>query len=67
MRWVASEDSAALERFRRTIPHDVAEDHDGALVAFFSSDWRRNRAAEDFPELRFLEVREQHSLMTKAG
>ena len=40
---------------------------DGALVAFFSSDWRRNRAAEDFPELRFLEVREQHSLMTKAG
>ncbi|AWV22135.1 Bacterial Peptide Chain Release Factor 3 (RF-3) [Roseomonas mucosa] len=67
MRWVASEDAAALERFRRAIPHDVAEDHDGALVAFFSSDWRRNRAAEDFPELRFLEVREQHSLMTKAG
>ena len=62
MRWVAGEDRAAVERFRRSVPHDIAEDHDQALVAFFSSDWRRNRAAEEFPELRFLELREQHGL-----
>ncbi len=62
MRWVVSDDREALARFRAGAPHDTAEDHDGALVAFFSSDWRRNRAAEDNPALRFLELREQHAL-----
>ena len=62
MRWVVSDDREALARFRASAPHDTAEDHDGALVAFFSSDWRRNRASEDHPSLRFLELREQHAL-----
>ena len=34
----------------------------GALVAFFTSDWRRNRAEEEWPTLRFHAVREQHGL-----
>jgi peptide chain release factor 3 len=62
MRWVASEDRVAMERFRQSAPHDTAEDHDGALVAFFTSDWRRNRAEEEWPALRFMELREQHGI-----
>ena len=31
-------------------------------VAFFTSDWRRRRAEEEFPMIRFLPVREQHGL-----
>ena len=66
-RWVApAEDGAAgraaLERFAATNRRDAGEDHDGALVAFFTSDWRRNRAEEEWPTLRFHAVREQHGL-----
>ncbi|MBP0493200.1 peptide chain release factor 3 [Roseomonas indoligenes] len=61
MRWVASDDKAAMEKFRQSAPHDTAEDHDGALVAFFTSDWRRNRAEEEWPMLKFLKLREQHA------
>jgi peptide chain release factor 3 len=31
-------------------------------VAFFGSDWRRKRAEEEWPMLRFHAVREQHGL-----
>jgi len=51
-----------LERFAEANRRDVAEDHDGALVAFFSSDWRRRRAEEEWPMLRFHAVREQHGV-----
>jgi peptide chain release factor 3 len=30
-------------------------------VAFFTSDWRRNRAEEEWPTLKFLKLREQHA------
>ena len=53
---------AALERFAAANRRDAGEDHDGALVAFFTSDWRRNRAEEEWPTLRFHAVREQHGL-----
>ncbi len=67
-RWVAPADPgsvegrAALERFAAANRRDAGEDHDGALVAFFTSDWRRNRAEEEWPMLRFHAVREQHGL-----
>ena len=67
-RWVApadpasAEGRAALERFAAANRRDAGEDHDGALVAFFTSDWRRNRAEEEWPMLRFHAVREQHGL-----
>ncbi|WP_149541298.1 peptide chain release factor 3 [Siccirubricoccus phaeus] len=63
MRWVAGEDKAALERFAQQNRRDAGEDHDGALVAFFGSDWRRKRAEEEWPMLRFHAVREQHGLV----
>jgi peptide chain release factor 3 len=62
MRWMASEDRGAIERFAAASRMDMAEDHDGEQVAFFGSDWRRKRAEEEWPMIRFLPVREQHGL-----
>jgi peptide chain release factor 3 len=63
MRWVAGEDREALERFIAQNRRDAAEDHDGEKVAFFTSEWRRARAEEEWPMLRFHKVREQHGLV----
>ncbi|GGG45174.1 peptide chain release factor 3 [Caldovatus sediminis] len=62
VRWLSAGDRAALDRFAAANRRDVAEDHDGALVALFASDWRRRRAEEEWPMLRFHAVREQHGL-----
>ncbi len=62
LRWIEAEDRAALERFTRMHRADMAEDHDGAPVVFFTSDWRRRRAEEEHPALRFHAVREQHGV-----
>jgi len=62
VRWMASDEAGALDRFAEANRRDVAEDHDGALVAFFSSDWRRRRAEEEWPMIRFHAVREQHGV-----
>lgn len=61
LRWLTGP-VAEVERFLETHRGDVALDHDGENVVFFTSDWRRERAAEDFPELRFHALREQHGL-----
>ncbi len=63
MRWVTGEDKDAIERFRVANRRDAAEDHDGELVAFFTSEWRRQKAEEDFPTLKFHAVREQHGVV----
>ena len=57
VRWMASDEAGALDRFAEANRRDVAEDHDGALVAFFSSDWRRRRAEEEWPMIRFQDRR----------
>jgi len=61
-RWMASDDRGAIERFAAANRMDMAEDHDAEQVAFFTSDWRRKRAEEEWPMIRFLPVREQHGL-----
>jgi peptide chain release factor 3 len=61
MRWVTGE-PVAKDRFAQDNRRDAAEDHDGALVACFASDWRRKRAEEEWPALRFHAVREQHGV-----
>ena len=66
VRWVVAEDPAELTRFAEANRRDVAEDHDGALVAFFGSDWRRRRAEEEWPTLKFHAVREQHGVVQAA-
>ncbi|MGV2442319.1 peptide chain release factor 3, partial [Bacillus atrophaeus ATCC 9372] len=70
MRWVAlkeGEDRAVLERFLRTAPSQMAEDHDNEPVAFFTSDWGRRRPEEEWPQLRSLSLREQHGVEENAG
>ncbi|WP_456316371.1 peptide chain release factor 3 [Teichococcus vastitatis] len=71
MRWVAPkeegpQDRAALDRFLRSAPSQMAEDHDNEPVAFFTSDWGRRRAEEEWPALRFLSLREQHGVGEQA-
>ncbi len=66
VRWISGEDKDEIERFRRTHRSDSAEDHDDAPVALFSSDWRRRRAEEEWPKLRFHAVREQHGVKQNA-
>ncbi|OYW07551.1 MAG: hypothetical protein B7Z53_06040 [Rhodospirillales bacterium 12-71-4] len=65
MRWISSPkgDRAAVERWATTNRGDTATDHDGEYVALFGSDWRRKRAEEEFPDLRFDAVREQSGLV----
>ena len=67
VRWVASDEAGAVERFADANRRDVGEDHDGALVAFFGSDWRRKRAEEENPALKFHAVREQHGVVQAAA
>ena len=62
MRWISGE-RAEVERWAAGNRSDTAEDHDGEYVAFFSSDWRRKRAEEDWPKLKFHAVREQHGVV----
>jgi peptide chain release factor 3 len=59
VRWLAGP-AAEIERFAAAHRGDVADDHDGEPVALFTSEWRRRRAEEDWPGLRFLALREQH-------
>jgi peptide chain release factor 3 len=62
LRWVTSDDRAALERFSQFNRSELAHDHDGELVALFASDWRRKRAEDEWKMLSFHALREQHSL-----
>ncbi len=62
LRWISGE-QAQVERWASGNRSDTAEDHDGERVALFSSDWRRKRAEEDYPELKFHAVREQHGVV----
>jgi peptide chain release factor 3 len=69
MRWIApaaDADRVLLDRFVTQNRSDCAADHDGEAVVFFGSDWRRRRAEEEWPALRFHAVREQHGIVTAA-
>ncbi len=58
-RWVEADDPKAIKRFADANRDNVAEDHDGATVFLARNDWQLQRAAKDWPELRFLSTREQ--------
>ena len=62
LRWVGTTDQASLEKFKQFNRHELAEDHDGELVALFTSDWRRKRAEDEWKTLSFHALREQHGL-----
>jgi peptide chain release factor 3 len=57
-RWVEADDPRMLKKFLDANQSAVAEDHDGAPVFMARNAWHLNKAAEDFPDLRFRNTRE---------
>jgi len=58
-RWVSSADPAALKRFMEDNRSDMAEDRDGHPVFMARSQWRLDRAAEDYKDIKFSAFRER--------
>ncbi len=61
-RWVDSEDPKLIKKFADQNRDNIAEDHSGATVFLARNEWQLNRAKLDFPQLRFLQTREQAPL-----
>ena len=57
-RWIAGEDSA-VQRFRDAHRSSIAEDRNSNLVYLARNSWALNRAIEEWPDIRFLNVRER--------
>src|SRR3546814_10712188 len=58
-RWVEADDSLKLKRFLDTNQGALASDHTGAPVFLARNAWHLDRAAEDWPDLRFLKTKER--------
>jgi peptide chain release factor 3 len=58
-RWVEADDPLALKRFAEANTASMAEDHDGSPVFLARNAWHLDRAAQDFPDIRFLKTKEQ--------
>jgi len=65
-RWVEADDPRMSKRFAEGNRDNVAEDHAGSIVFLARNDWQLNRAKQDWPEVRFLETREQRVPITPA-
>jgi peptide chain release factor 3 len=61
-RWVDADDPKLIKKFADANRDNIAEDHSGATVFLARNDWQLNRATKDWPELRFLQTREQAPL-----
>ena len=61
-RWIDAEDPKAIKKFADANRDNIAEDHSGATVFLARNDWQLNRAKQDYPNLRFLQNREQAPL-----
>jgi len=62
VRWVDGDDPKQIKKFADANRDNIAEDHSGATVFLARNDWQMNRAKQDFPQLRFLQTREQAPL-----
>lgn len=56
-RWVTGA-AADIKKFRDANKDAMAEDHDGAPVFLARNAWHLDRAAEDWPDLRFVKIKE---------
>ncbi|HEY1546989.1 MAG TPA: peptide chain release factor 3 [Kofleriaceae bacterium] len=65
-RWVDADDPKLIRKFADQNRDNIAEDHSGATVFLARNDWQLNRAKQDFPNLRFLQTREQAPLTQAA-
>jgi len=58
-RWVEADDAALLKRFLSENQSAIADDHRGDPVFLARNAWHLDRAAEDWPAIRFLATKEQ--------
>ncbi len=59
VRWVEGDDARQMKRFRTANDLAIAEDHNGLPVFLARNSWHLSRTSEDWPEMRFLKVKEQ--------
>jgi peptide chain release factor 3 len=58
VRWIDSRDRKALEAFESSNRNALVEDAQGHRAVLFSSGWRLDKAAEDWPQITFSQIRE---------
>jgi len=57
-RWLEADDRHALKKFIDKNESAIADDHDGAPVFLARNAWHLDHAAEQWPDIRFLEILE---------
>lgn len=58
-RWIEADDNQALKKFIDGNSAAIADDHDQSPVFLARNAWHLDRAAEDWPDIRFLKTKEQ--------
>jgi peptide chain release factor 3 len=58
-RWVEADDNLTLKRFIDDNSAAIAEDHDRSPVFLARNAWHLDKAAEEWPDIRFLKTKEQ--------
>jgi peptide chain release factor 3 len=58
VRWIASDDRKALKDFRQRYFTSLVEDVEKHPAMLFPNKWRLERAIEEWPDIKFMEVRE---------
>jgi peptide chain release factor 3 len=58
-RWIEASDHLKLKKFIDANSTAIADDHDNDAVFLARNAWHLDRAAEDFPDIKFLKTREQ--------
>lgn len=58
VRWLESESTKQLQEVRKKYHTSLVEDAQGAPAIFFPTRWRLEKAEEDWPEVRFTQVKE---------
>ena len=58
-RWVVAPDSQTMRKFEDANRTAIADDHDGDPVYLARNAWHLDKAASDFPSIRFLKTKEQ--------
>jgi peptide chain release factor 3 len=58
-RWVEADDAGKLKKFIDGNKAAIAHDHTGAPVYMARNQWHLNKGQEDWPEVRFLKIKEQ--------
>ena len=57
-RWIESDDIAMVKKFNEENRASVAEDHDGSAVFLARNAWHLNKAEEDWPDIKFLRIKD---------